>query len=229
MIAERLAGLRARMDAACARAGRDPASVQLLAVSKTHPVSAVQEAHAAGQRLFGENYVQAWRTKAEDPALVGLDLQWHYIGALQTNKVRFLVGRVALIETVDRMKLAREIGKRAAAGGRVQGVLLQVNTGGESSKAGFAPDALRAQFAELLAIDGLGIRGLMHIPPPRSDAEATRADHRSLRALRDQLEQTHGVDLPELSMGMSGDFEVAIEEGATLVRIGTAIFGAREG
>lgn len=227
MIAERLAEIRARVDAACEASGRDPSEVELLAVSKGHPADAILEAHAAGQRCFGESYVQDWQGKAEDPAVLRLDgLRWRFIGHLQRNKVRFVVGRVELIEAVGSLRLAAEIGRRAAATGRTQGVLLQVNVGGEASKGGFAIDELEGAFAELLAIDGLDPRGLMAIPPPREHAEASRADHRAVRALRDRL-QAHGHPLPILSLGMSDDFEVAIAEGSTEVRVGTAIFGPR--
>lgn len=225
MIAERLDGIRAAIVAACARADRDPGSVELLAVSKTHGVPAILEAYAAGQRLFGENYVQAWRGKAEDPALAGLDVRWHFIGALQRNKVRFVAGRVAMVETVDRLSLAQALGKRAAS--PPQRVLLQVNSGGEDTKAGWTVEGLRAGFAEVAAVPGIDVCGLMHIPPPRPTAEATRADHRALAHLRDELQQAHGVGLPELSMGMTADFPIAVEEGATLVRVGTGIFGPR--
>lgn len=226
MIAARLLDIRARIDRACAAADRDPASVSLLAVSKAHPAEAVLEAYEAGQRSFGENYVQRWLEKAEDPRLLGLpDLRWRFIGHLQRNKVRFLLGRVAVIETVAGLKLARTIAERAAARGASQAVLLQVNVGGESSKSGVSPAEAGALLKELPT--GLDVRGLMAIPPPRPDAEASRADHRALRLLRDRLQDDHGIALPELSMGMSSDFEVAIQEGSTEVRVGTAIFGPR--
>jgi pyridoxal phosphate enzyme (YggS family) len=225
MIAERLGAVRARIDRACAAAGRDPTDVALLAVSKFHPVEAILAAYDAGQRRFGENYVQEWLAKAEDPRLLRCpDLRWRFIGHLQRNKVRFVLGRVEAVETVDSVRLARALGERAAERGAAQAVLLQVRIGDEASKAGVSPEA-----GALLAAlpPGLDVRGLMSIPPPRDDPEASRADHRALRRLRDRLQDASGVPLPELSMGMSDDLEVAIEEGSTEVRVGTAIFGPR--
>lgn len=228
MIPERLATVRGRIDRACESVDRDPASVTLLAVSKNHPAEAVLEAYAAGQRHFGENYVQAWLGKADDPRLAALPgLRWRFIGHLQRNKVRFLLGRIDTLETVGSARLAREIGKRAAARGADQRVLLQVNLAGEETKSGFSAEDAAALLADLPA--GLDVRGLMAIPPARDSAEATRADHRALRTLRDRLQDAHGRALPELSMGMSSDFEVAIAEGSTEVRVGTAIFGPRPG
>lgn len=223
----RLAGIEQRIGAACVRAGRSPEDVTLVAVSKKHPPSAIAEALDEGVTCFGENYVQEWQAKAEHRDLVGRDLQWAFIGHLQRNKVRFLIGRVALIESVDSARLARAIGRRAAGLGRTQSVLLQVALHEEDGKGGFSPGSLRAELPDLLAVSGLSIEGLMHIPPPRERAEDARADHRALAALRDELEATTGAHLPELSMGMSADFEVAIEEGATRVRVGTALFGPR--
>ncbi len=225
-----LSALHQRIEAACDRAGRDPATVELLAVSKMQPAARVLEAFSAGQLLFGENYVQHWQSKAENPALLGLEgLRWHFIGALQRNKIRFLLGRVHCIETLDRMKLATELSKRVLdrAGGTPQQVLLEINLAGESGKAGFLTDQLRDRFADLQALPGLQIDGLMSIPPRRDNAAASRVDHRALRELRDQLQDEHGYALPTLSMGMSSDFEVAIEEGSTRVRLGTALFGPR--
>ena len=228
MIAARLADIRSRIDRACAVGDRDPADVSLLAVSKAHPAEAVLAAYEAGQRRFGENYVQQWIGKAEDPRILRLtDLRWRFIGHLQRNKVRFLLGRVDVIETVGGLKLARAIAEKAAARGASQAVLLQVNVGGEDSKSGVSPAEAGALLSALPA--GLDVRGLMAIPPPRSDPEAARLDHRTLRQLRDRLQDEHGVPLPELSMGMSSDFEVAIQEGSTEVRVGTAIFGTRSG
>ena len=217
-IAEALAQVRDRI----------PAGVTLVAVSKTQPAEAVREAHAAGQRDFGENYAQEWRDKAA--ALSDLrDLVWHFIGALQTNKVKYLVGRaeeeqdsphVTWIHTIDRLSQAEEVSKRSARRGAVTRVLLEVNVAGERSKSGCAPgDSPR--LAEAVArLPGLALRGLMCIPPAEADP---RPHFAALRALRDGL----GLPLPDLSMGMSGDYEAAIAEGSTLVRVGTAIFGAR--
>lgn len=227
-VADRLAAVRGRIDAAAARAGRDPDEITLIAVSKVHSADAIAEAHEAGARTFGENYVQEWVGKAEHPRLVGRDLDWTFIGHLQRNKVRHLLGRVALIETVDSVRLAREIAKRAQArgGGFRQPVLLQIDLAGEDSKGGFTAETVAAELPALLALPGLDVRGLMHIPPRRDTPDATRADHRALRLLRDSL-ATESHPLTELSMGMSADFEIAIEEGATRVRVGTAVFGPR--
>ncbi len=194
-----------------------PAGVTLVAVSKTHPPEAVREAYAAGQRDFGENYAQEWRAKAD--ALADLaDLRWHFIGGLQTNKVKYLAGRVAFIHTVDRAELAEEISRRWAKAGAVARVLVEVDLGGEDQKAGCAPAEVEPLLRRIAPLPALEVVGLTAIPPPADDP---RPHFRALRALRDRL------GLRELSMGMSGDWPVAVEEGATLVRIGTAIFGAR--
>jgi pyridoxal phosphate enzyme (YggS family) len=228
VIQERLEILRAKINQACERSGRSPDEVRLLAVSKGHPASAIAEAWQAGLRDFGENYVQDWNQKAEDPQLLQLEgLRWHFIGALQRNKIRFLLGRVSTIGTVDRWRLASELGRRAQAEGRTQRVLLQVNLGQESSKSGFGAEDLHNKFGELKQVEGLDIQGLMAIPPRRSTPEETRLDHRALSELREELQQRWSHPLPELSMGMSSDFEVAIEEGSTEVRLGTALFGDR--
>ena len=229
-VSERLEAIRGRITRACERVDRDPASVQLLAVSKMQPAHAVAEAADAGQQLFGENYVQHWLGRVENPTIVALKgIHWHFIGKLQRNKIRFLLGRVRCIETVDRMKLARELSNRALArgGGTPQHVLLEVNLAEEPGKAGFSPAGLSAALGELLTLPGIAIDGLMSIPPQREVAEASRSDHRALAALRDRLQEEQGVPLPTLSMGMSSDFEVAIEEGSTRVRVGTGIFGPR--
>jgi len=225
-----IAAVRRRIEQACDRADRDPESVELLAVSKMQPAARVREAAEAGQWLFGENYVQHWQSKAEAAELVGLSkLRWHFIGALQRNKIRFLLGRVHFIETVDRAKLAEALSTRCLErpGGRPQQVLLEVNLGAERDKAGFLRAELHERFADLLALPGLEIDGLMSIPPQREVAEASRVDHCALAELRARLQDDHGHALPTLSMGMSADFEVAIEEGSTRVRIGTGIFGPR--
>ena len=206
-VAERVAAIRAEL----------PASVTLVAVSKTQPAEAIREAYAAGQRDFGENYAQEWRDKAD--ALADLaDLRWHFIGGLQTNKVKYLAGRVAAIHTVDRVELAREISKRFAAKGAVARVYLEVNVGGEASKSGCGPDEVPALAAAVRALPAIEVVGLMAIPPPEEDP---RPHFRTLRALRDRL------GLAGLSIGMSADWRVAVEEGSTCVRVGTAIFGER--
>lgn len=220
-IAGRLAGIRARIAEAAARAGRPAGSVTLLAVSKTKPEALIREAYAAGQRDFGENYVQELAAKAA--ALSDLpELRWHLIGPLQRNKVKQVAPVASLVHTVDRPSLAEEIEKRAAAAGKVIPVLLEVNVGGEASKAGCSPDEAPALAAAVRAMPHLSLRGLMTIPPDTEDREEARPFFVALRRLRDAI-----GDLPELSMGMSHDFEIAVEEGATIVRVGTAIFGAR--
>jgi pyridoxal phosphate enzyme (YggS family) len=206
-VAARLAALAARL----------PAGVTLIAVSKTQPPAAIREAYAAGQRHFGENYAQEWREKAE--ALADLpDLTWHFIGSLQTNKVKYLAGRVGWVHTVDRPELARELSRRTAAAGATLKVLLEVNLGGEAQKGGCAPADAAALAALVRGLPALELCGLTCIPPPDDDP---RPHFQALRALRDAL------GLRELSMGMSADWPVAVEEGATFIRVGTAIFGER--
>jgi PLP dependent protein len=226
-IAANLQKIHARIAAACRRAGRDPASVRLVAVSKTKPASAIEAAVAAGQTLFGESYVQEFAAKAET---ICLPVEWHFIGALQSNKVKYLRGKVALIHSVDRFSLAAEISRQWQKLGRPADILLQVNLGGEATKSGTDAADLLELARQICALPGLRVRGLMTLPPWEEDPEAVRPHFRRLRQLAEALA---GYGLPnlemrELSMGMSHDFEVAIEEGATLVRVGTAIFGERQ-
>jgi hypothetical protein len=223
-IAARLADVRERIEAAAARAGR-PGGVRLLAVSKTKPVEAIRAAYAAGQRAFGENYAQELAQKAE--ALRDLPgLEWHFIGRLQRNKAKQVAQVAQAVHTVDRADLAVELGKRAAAAGVTLRVLVEVNVSGEASKGGCLPAELGAVLAAVRAAPALTAVGLMTIPPDTADPNDARPFFAALRRLRDE----HGgaAALPELSMGMTHDFPVAIEEGSTLVRVGTAIFGARE-
>lgn len=220
-IAGRLAAVRAHIEAAAARAGRPGRSVTLVAVSKTKPEAAIREAYAAGQRDFGENYVQELAAKAA--ALSDLpDIRWHLIGPLQRNKVKQVVPLISLLHTVDRAALAEEIEKRAAAASRVVPVLIEVNVGGEASKAGCAPGDAAALADVVRSLPHLELRGLMTIPPDTGDREQARPFFAALRSLGAAI----GGAL-ELSMGMSHDHEIAIEEGATIVRVGTAIFGSR--
>jgi len=194
-----------------------PPGVTLVAVSKTQPPEAIRAAYAAGQRHFGENYAQEWREKAD--ALADLpDLVWHFIGGLQTNKVKYLAGRVGYVHTVDREDLAREISRRFSAKGATARVFLEVNVGREPQKSGCLPDDVPRLAEAVLALPAVEVVGLMCIPPPTDDSVP---HFRALRALRD------GLGLRELSMGMSADWRSAIAEGATFVRIGTAIFGER--
>jgi pyridoxal phosphate enzyme (YggS family) len=225
-IATRLAAVRAQIAEAAARAGRSAEDVALVAVAKTQPPEAVQEAIDAGQLLFGENRVQEARAKI--PLLPGR-ARWHFIGHLQKNKIRHALPLFELIESIDSLELARDLDRIAAEAGAFPRALLEVNVAGEGSKFGFAPAKLPEQMEALLALERVQIEGLMCIPPPVPRAEDARRYFVMLRELRDRLERECGLPLRQLSMGMSGDFPVAIEEGATLVRVGTAIFGERVG
>jgi len=209
---------------ACERAGRDPGTVALVAVSKGQPPEAVDAAVAAGQLLFGENKVQEARAKVP---LCSDRATWHMIGHLQTNKCREAVELFGMIHSVDSLRLARELQRWSERLERRIEVLLEVNLAGESSKFGYRPEILCQDWAELQALPGLTLRGLMTMAPWSSEPARTRPVFRGLRELQHRLQDRFQADLPHLSMGMSGDFEVAVEEGATLVRIGTALFGAR--
>ena len=222
-IAQNLEEVRRCIAAAAHRARRDPAQVRLVAVSKTVPVELIKEAVVAGQRLFGENYLQEAQGKI---AALGEAATWHFIGHLQSNKAKGAVGLFDLIHGVDRLKLAVALEAAAAQIGKVQDLLIQVNLAGEASKSGAAPAAVPGLLREISRLPHLRVMGLMTMPP-FLDPEAVRPYFRALRELRDHLQDSSGLPLPELSMGMSGDYEVAVEEGATLVRVGTAIFGSR--
>ena len=220
-IADRWRAIAARVAAACERAGRAPGEVTIIAVSKTQPAEAVRAAAAAGARDFGENYAQELAAKR---AACG-DVRWHFIGRLQRNKAKLVAGQVVLVHAVDSAELAEELGRRA--GGAVQPVLISVNVAGEATKGGVTPEEAGALAAAIARMPGVRLDGLMTMPPPSDDPEASRGPFLALRTLRDRLAQDLGAPLPVLSMGMSGDFEVAVACGATHVRIGTAIFGAR--
>ena len=222
--AENLASIQQRINAACQRVGRDAASVTLLAVSKTHPPEAIREAVECGQLLFGENKIQ--EAKAKIPLCPG-KARWQFIGHLQSNKVRDAVELFEMIQGVDSLSLAREISKRAEQAAKTMPILLEVNVAGEASKFGYAPDKLLAELNQLNALPRIEIHGLMAIPPFTPLPEKARPYFQKLRELKLQCEQILGAPLPHLSMGMSGDFEVAIEEGSTMVRVGTALFGER--
>ena len=223
-IAANLEEIRRRMADAAQRAGRDPASVRLVAVSKTYPAEAVAAAATTGQRVFGESRVQESRDKI--PACPP-GLEWHFIGHLQKNKVRQALPLFPFFHSIDSTALAGAIDRIAGETGvKAQG-LLEVNVSGEETKYGFTPEELRAQFPTLSKLLHLRIRGLMTMAPYSDNPEDARPVFRTLRELRDELQSTYQHPLPELSMGMSGDFEPAIEEGATLVRVGSSIFGAR--
>ena len=223
-IAANLEEIRGRLTAAAERAGRDPASVRLVAVSKTYPAEAVAAASSTGQRIFGESRVQEARDKI--PACPS-GLEWHFIGHLQKNKVRQALPLFPFFHSIDSAALAGAIDRIAGETGAEAQGLLEVNISGEESKHGFTPDELRSQFPALAKLPHLRIRGLMTMAPYSDDPEDARPVFRKLRELRDELQSVHQHPLPELSMGMSGDFEPAIEEGATLVRVGSSIFGAR--
>lgn len=222
--AENLEIVRSRIASAATRAGRDPADVELVAISKTHPAGLVCEVAEAGQELFGESRVQEALVKI--PELPGR-LRWHFIGHLQANKVRKALPLFELIHGVDTMEIARDIDRIAPELGLHPRVLLEVNVSGEGSKHGFAPEALERGLEELLALPRLQVEGFMTMAPLAPAAEASRPCFAALRTLRDRLAAQAGIPFPMLSMGMSGDYEVAVEEGATLVRVGSAIFGGR--
>jgi pyridoxal phosphate enzyme (YggS family) len=219
--------VRERIRAAAEAAGRDPAAVRLVGVSKTVPAERVRGAVEAGLTLLGENYIQEARDKIA--ALADLPVTWHFIGHLQRNKAKYAVRLFELIHSVDSLKLARELDKEAAKRGKVQDILIQVNTGKEASKSGVYAEEALALAREAGRLDHLAVRGLMTLPPYFNAPEKVRPFFRALRELRDRIkaETLPGVAMEELSMGMTGDFEAAIQEGATLVRIGTAIFGER--
>jgi PLP dependent protein len=220
----RLAQVRELMGDAARKSGRTAEQIELVAVSKTHAAEKVQEAIEAGQLLFGESRVQEARAKIP---LLPSRLRWHFIGHLQKNKIRHALPLFELFHGIDSLVLAQEIERIAEEEGMRPRVLLEVNVAGEASKHGFSPEALRRDLEAALSLGRLTIEGLMTLPPLAPEAEASRRYFVTLRELRDQLEAEFEVRLPQLSMGMSGDFPIAIEEGATLVRVGTAIFGER--
>jgi pyridoxal phosphate enzyme (YggS family) len=226
-IAGRLAEVQRRMGEAARRAGRSPEDVGLVAVSKTQPADRVREAIAAGATALGENYVQELVRKREQ---IGEGVEWHFIGHLQTNKVKYLAPFCALIHGVDSLRVAAEISKRAGALGRTQPVLIEVNLSGEAAKSGLAREEALDLARGIVGLPSIELRGLMTMPPYPEDPEQSRPYFVSLRALQEQLRRggIPATACAELSMGMTADYEIAIEEGATLVRVGTAIFGARD-
>ena len=223
-LAANLEKVQQRIAAACARAGRDVNSVTMLAVTKTQPPEVVAEAARLGLTSFGESKVQ--EAKAKIPLCPGR-LRWHMVGHLQTNKCRDAVHLFEMIQSVDSLPLAEEINKRAEQAGKTLPILLEVNLAGESSKFGYRKEQLLADLSRINALRRLEIHGLMTVPPWAPEAEKARPLFRQLRELKTQCEELLGAQLPHLSMGMTGDFEVAIEEGATIIRIGTALFGTR--
>ncbi|MGN6555655.1 MAG: YggS family pyridoxal phosphate-dependent enzyme [Verrucomicrobiota bacterium] len=221
---DNLDSIQQRSRAACDRAGRQPSSITLLAVTKGQPPEAVNEAAKLGLTFFGESKIQ--EAKGKIPLCSGR-LRWQMIGHLQSNKVRDAVELFEMIQSVDSLGLAEEINKRADQAGKTMPILLEVNLAGEASKFGYNPEQVLADLLKINGLPRLEIHGLMTVPPYTSDSQRLRSLFRQMRELKQRCEETLGAPLPQLSMGMSGDFEVAIEEGATMVRIGTALFGAR--
>ena len=223
-IAENLERVREQIAKAASKSGRSAEDVDLVAISKTHDAEKVREAIEAGQSLFGESKVQEARAKIPE---LPSNLRWHFVGHLQKNKIRHALPLFELIHSVDSLALAQDINRIAEEDGLHPRVLLEVNVAAEGSKFGFQQEKLRAEMESLLALSRLSILGLMCIPPIAEEAEASRKFFVALRELRDRLQTEFHVDLAQLSMGMTQDYAVAVEEGATLVRVGTAIFGER--
>jgi PLP dependent protein len=226
LIAENLESVRQQILSAAAKSGRSADGIELVAISKTHSAESVREAVEAGQILFGESRVQEARIKIPE---LSSSLRWHFVGHLQKNKVRQALPLFEMIHSVDSLELARDINRVADEQGLHSRVLVEVNVAGEGSKFGFAPDDLREQMEPLLVLPRLSIEGLMCIPPVAVESEESRKFFVQVRELRDSLEKEFNMKLPQLSMGMTQDFSIGIEEGATLVRVGTAIFGERRG
>ena len=223
-IAENLERVCKQIAHAAAEAGRAIGEIELVAITKTHPAEKVREAIEAGQTLFGESRVQEARVKIPE---LPSNVRWHFVGHLQKNKIRYALPLFELFHSVDSLALAQEMNRIATDAGMHPRVLLEVNVAGEGSKFGFSPDKLREQMEELLALQRLSILGLMTVPPLADKAEASRRYFVQLHALRDRIQAEFHVDLPHLSMGMTQDYAIAVEEGATLVRVGTAVFGER--
>ncbi len=225
-ISSNLLHINQRIRMAAEYAGRDPASVRLAAVSKTRPASDIIEAFDAGQAVFGENYIQELLPKLTE---VQEPVEWHFIGHLQSNKVKYIAGQVALIHSVDRISLATEIDRQWGRLGKISDILIQVNISGEITKSGTTEEGAIQLVKECALLPHIRVRGLMTMPPFFDDPEAARPFFSELRRLSEAVtaQRIEGVEMAELSMGMSGDFEAAIQEGATLIRVGTAIFGER--
>jgi pyridoxal phosphate enzyme (YggS family) len=225
---QRLEHIKKRIRQVAESCNRDPGSIRLVVVSKTFPPETVKEAIEAGAAILGENYVQEAREKFE--ALVQYPVSWHFIGHLQSNKAKYAVRLFDLIHSVDSLKLARALDKEAQKAEKIQPILVQVNISGEDTKSGIAAENTLSLISEISQMENVSIKGLMTMPPYFYQPEKVRPYFAALRKLRDQIknQSLRNVSLEELSMGMTGDFEVAIEEGATLVRIGTAIFGERK-
>ena len=225
MIAENLAEVWERICQAIQKSGRDPDSVHLVAVSKQVGMAQIEKARIAGAVIFGENKIQDAVPKVDQMGSEGIS--WHFIGHLQKNKVKFLGEHFDLIHSVDSLELAEKIASQCQTENRVQSVLLQVNVSGETAKFGMEPGELEKQMVAFSRLKGIRVEGLMTIPPYHPNPENSRRHFSRLRGFRDQCEKQNRLSLHKLSMGMTNDFEVAVEEGATLVRVGTAIFGPR--
>lgn len=226
MIRENLEQVRNNIAAACARSGRDSSEVVLLAVSKTKPAEMIREAMSAGQRAFGENYVQELEEKYD---IFGDSVDWHMIGHLQRNKVKNVVGKAGLIHSVDSIRLAEQIEKESAKKGTVSNILIEVNVADEESKWGFTPEETEGAVRKISGMEHVHVCGLMTSAPITADPESNRVYFRQLKELFDRLDSLNidNTDMRVLSMGMTGDYTVAVEEGSTMVRVGTGIFGAR--
>jgi PLP dependent protein len=225
--------IQTRIARAAERVGRAPRDILLLGVSKGQSAEKVLELASGGLKDFGENYVQEWEGKraeieARDPVLAA-GLRWHFIGHLQSNKAERIAGRVALLQSIDSLKLAEKVSQLSQKNGIRQPALFEINLGGEASKTGMDPESFQEKLQDFAELPGMHWRGLMTIPPPQDNPETRRPYFRTLKSLLDECNRTgfFGAPLTELSMGMSGDFEIAVEEGATVVRVGTALFGSR--
>ena len=225
MLSENIKAVKERIEEAAKCSGREPSSVKLLAATKSVPVPVLEKAISLGLDLFGENYIQEARKKIEQ---IGRAVSWHFIGRLQTNKAKYAVRLFDLIHSLDNEDLALELNKRASAIPKVVPVLIEVNLSGETVKGGIAPSEVRSFLERIAGLSSISIRGFMTMPPYFDDPEKARPYFRELKAIRDEMQTAFpDMSLSELSMGMTGDFEVAIEEGATIIRVGTALFGSR--
>ena len=225
---EKFEAIRERVVRAAERVGRDPSEIKIVAVSKKKPVSQIEWLYRCGQRLFGENYVQEAVEKIEELSRLK-GISWHFIGHLQRNKAKIAVRYFDWIETVDSIRLAKALNKKAGDMGKKVNILVQVNIGREESKSGFMEEDIQDAIEVIMGLDNLSLHGLMTIPPRAETAEGSRVWFKKLALLKDRLVEVFpALSLKELSMGMSRDFEVAIEEGATIVRVGTALFGPRD-
>lgn len=227
MIADNLAEVKSNIAEAARACGRDPAEIRLIAVSKTVDSQRIANAYDCGQNLFGENRVQDALEKID--LLKGKEIHWHLIGHLQKNKVKYIIGKFDLVHSIDNFSLAETVHKKSQEQEIVTNVLMQVNISGEETKSGLSPDQLQDTLVQVSQLSGVQVKGLMTIPPMQSDPEASRQYFAELRELRDEIarQAIKNIQLDELSMGMSNDYQVAVQEGATLVRVGTAIFGDR--